>query len=325
MTLVRILRNYPYPDLLRQTPGGNGYWDDIHFVLDELGSCDYAIILNGVNEPATLECSPRQVWALMQEPPTEFKKKVHEGNSAYFRVFTQDNDLKGLRYVLSQPALPWHVNKSYDELSNQGIPEKHRNLSWVTSNQTNLNGHKRRMKFLNLLQDKVDFDLYGRGFNYVQDKWDGIASYKYSLAIENFQNDYYWSEKIADCFLSWTMPIYFGCTKITDYFPAEAIIQLDNIDSPDVVKEIQEISRSDHWEKNVEAIEYARNLVLNQYQLFPFLAEKICNWENSNKTSEAIVEQVIIPALPKPKQSLTIRIKRYLKDRLPKLVNSQKR
>ncbi len=325
MTLVRILRNYPYPDLLRQTPAGNGYWEDIHFVVDEKGSCDYAIILNGVNDPASIQCPPQQVWALMQEPPTEFKKKVHKGYPVYYRIFTQDTDLRSERYVLSHPALPWHVNKSYDELSTCGIPEKHRNLSWVTSNQTNLNGHKRRMKFLNLLRDKTEFDLYGRGFNFIQDKWDGIASYKYSLAIENFQNEYYWSEKIADCFLSWTMPIYFGCTKITDYFPAEAIIQLDNIDSPDIVKKIQEISRSDRWEKSIEAIEYARNLVLQQYQLFPFLTERINNWEKSNKTSDTIVERLVIPGLPKQKTSMKIQIKRYLKAHFPKLVNSQKK
>ena len=30
------------------------------------------------------------------------------------------------------------------------------------------------------------------------------------------------SEKIADCFLAWTMPIYYGCPRIAEYFPAES-------------------------------------------------------------------------------------------------------
>jgi hypothetical protein len=66
-----------------------------------------------------------------------------------------------------------------------------------------------------------------------------VSSYKYSFAIENFHNEYYWSEKIADCFLAWTMPIYYGCEYINNFFPLEAMIRID-INDPDVVEIIKE-------------------------------------------------------------------------------------
>jgi hypothetical protein len=43
------------------------------------------------------------------------------------------------------------------------------------------------MKFLRKIQkNNLEFDLYGRGFCSIEDKWDGLAPYRYSLAIENF-------------------------------------------------------------------------------------------------------------------------------------------
>lgn len=313
MTLVRILRNYPYPDLLRQTPQGKGLWDGVQYLVDQSGPCDYAVILNGVNEKTVVHCAPEHVWALMQEPPTEYKRKLHRGNPAFHQIFTQDAGLHGERYVLSQPALPWHIDKTFDELVNCPVPEKTGNLSWVTSNLANLKGHRRRMRFLTHLQEEVAFDLYGRGFNFLKNKWDGIAPYRYSLAVENFRNEYYWSEKIADCFLAWTMPIYYGCAKITDYFPAEAIILLDEIDTPEALRIVKDASRSDRWKKSLDAIAYARELVLMKYQLFPFISGKIHESIRLGGAQPREVDDVWIPPLPAQQIPLRFRVNRYIK------------
>jgi hypothetical protein len=42
-----------------------------------------------------------------------------EGHDQYAHVFThhQASSARGNKYVCSQPAVPWHVNKSYDELA----------------------------------------------------------------------------------------------------------------------------------------------------------------------------------------------------------------
>src|SRR5687768_17715451 len=63
--------------------------------------------------------------------------------------------------------------------------------------------------------------------------------YRYSLAIENFSGPYYWTEKVIDCYLSWTMPLYFGCTNLADYFPAESFVQIDIHRSEEHTSELQ--------------------------------------------------------------------------------------
>ena len=83
-----------------------------------------------------------------------------------------------------------------------------------------------------------------------------------------------WTEKLADCFLSWTMPVYYGCTNLTKYFPPESFIQID-INSPDAaIQELKTKLTYEFWESAFDSIREARELVLNKYQLFPFLVEQ---------------------------------------------------
>lgn len=276
MLKVRIVKNWAWPDLKRQTPRCTGIWNGIQFTTDPIHTCDYLIILNcpPEGERITVRCPAENVWALMQEPPNEWLKPMHKGIPQFSKIYNLDPDLRGERYICTQPALPWHVNRNYDELISCMPPEKSRSLSWVTSNLTEWAGHRARMAFLDKIRDNVHFDLYGRGFDPIEDKWDGLAPYRYSLAVENNVNPFYWSEKIADCFLTWTMPIYYGCTRITEYFPEEALVQID-INDPDSAEKIREAVASNRWLKNRDAIAHARELVLKKYQLFPFLTEEI--------------------------------------------------
>jgi hypothetical protein len=182
--------------------------------------------------------------------------------------------LHGSRYEPSHPALPWHVGKTLDELRSIGPPEKTRSLSWVTSRLTQLPGHRARLQFLDSLQKEVDFDLFGRGFTPIADKWDGLAPYRYSIAIENHSNPLYWTEKLFDCFLSWTLPIYHGCTRIENFFPTESVVQIDP-SHPSAIERVKEVIASDLWEQRVDAIGEARNRLLERFQLFPFVSNQI--------------------------------------------------
>ena len=74
------------------------------------------------------------------------------------------------------------------------------------------------MDFLDSINELPFVELYGRGIKPIDDKWDVISTSKYAIAYENFQNDYYWTEKIMDCYLSFAMPLYYGCNSIENFF-----------------------------------------------------------------------------------------------------------
>ena len=292
---VSILKNWDWPDLIRQTPGNSGQWGEIHFAEGYCEGTDYVIVLNGVSERTRVKCSPEKIWAIMQEPPVGQSALWHHGNNAFARIYTTDPNLKGGRFIVSQAALPWHVNKTYDELKSAAPPAKPRKLSWITSNADALAGHRDRMKFLAFLRKKLDFDLFGRGFDLIDDKWNALAPYRYSLAVENFSNPFYWTEKIADCFLAWTMPIYYGCTNIEKFFPPESLIRI-NINDPDAHEFIRDVIETDQWMKNREAIAYARELVLDKYNLIPFIAHEIANQQKQCNHVNSPV-QITIPSI----------------------------
>jgi len=299
MTLVRILKDFTDLDLFRQTPGCSGVWEEIRFTEQSTATCDYVLVLNKPIADATVRCPPEHVWAVMQEPPNEVFGWMHPGDPSYTRVYTSDTRLKaGSRHIHSQPALAWHIEKDYDFLTGCSIPEKTGSLSWVTSNKSTFRGHRARMRFLQALQNQVAFDLYGTGFRFIKDKWDALAPYRYSLAIENFSNAYYWSEKLADCFLAWSMPIYYGCTRITDYFPAESMLVID-IHDHHYVDQIREAIQSEAWERNLEAIACARQLVLDKYQLFPFITQKIRTHEAESQVHPHQMNDTFIPSIPR--------------------------
>jgi hypothetical protein len=53
---------------------------------------------------------------------------------------------------------------------------------------------------------------------------------QFHIAIENTSIKDYFTEKILDCFKTKTVPIYFGCTNIGDYFNTSGILIARNLD-----------------------------------------------------------------------------------------------
>jgi hypothetical protein len=310
-TTVGLLANFEMPTIRHLTPGGTGWWDDVRFVTNPTEPCDYIIVRNRPSVRSEVICPPEHVWAIMQEPPNEVWRHWHNSFPVVKRVYTQDESKQGSRFRHSHPALPWHVGRSYDDLKSGPPPEKTKDLSWITSNRRDTIGHQHRMKFLERLQQKLDFDLYGRGFMPIEDKWDGIAPYRYSIAVENFSNPYYWTEKLADCYLAWAMPIYYGCTRIHTYFPPESMVLID-INDPDAAQRVQEAVHSDLRERNLDAIAEARRRILDEYQLLPFLVKEIRAHERTPHSQPDIPRRLVIPARTPLKDAIQWRLRNLL-------------
>ncbi|MFT3782542.1 MAG: glycosyltransferase family 10 [Nibricoccus sp.] len=275
MTLVRIVKPWQKPDLLRQTPGGSGVWDNVHFTLDAVARCDWLVVLNHVPSEITVEVPPENVLCFVQEPPLSVFRWMLKGFPYYGRIYTQDRRIDAANIHHSHGSLPWHLERSYDELKAMVAPKKTRDLSWITSSLAFHDGHRHRLAFLKQLRASgVPFDLFGRGFQPLADKWDGIAPYRYTIAVENHSCPDYWTEKIADCFLAWSMPIYFGATNLSEYFPEDSYVWID-INDPNAPKRVAKIVRSDLAERNRDAIAEARRRVLDEHNLFPRIAQMV--------------------------------------------------
>lgn len=118
-----------------------------------------------------------------------------------------------------------------------GIYEKTKNLSIIASNKRDTTGHILRHDIINLINSKnVDIDLFGGltscgvGYKPIDDKSESLTPYRFSIVVENDKSPHYFSEKIIDCLLCGTIPIYWGADKISEYFNTNGFFIIDSID-----------------------------------------------------------------------------------------------
>jgi len=58
-------------------------------------------------------------------------------------------------------------------------------------------------------------------------KYELFRTYQYSIAIENSKQENYFTEKLIDCFVTKTIPIYWGCPNIAEFFRTDGMILLE--------------------------------------------------------------------------------------------------
>ena len=278
--VVAVLHNWSDFELsLRHlTPTGDGVWGDVSFVpYWAVKKADFVLVLNSIaTRWKLLRLAPERLWFASSEAPNDVHAAWNEGQGDRATVVTTARKtalcLTGRSYIQSPPVTPtWWVHKSYQELSRIAHVPKTHDLSWVTSNFNILEGHRTRLRFLNQLKSEINFDLFGRGFSPVADKWDALAPYRYSIAFENTIAPHYFTEKLMDCFVSHTMPIYFGAPNIADYFPEKSMVVIDPSD-PDVFNKIKDVVASNLWLDRMPYILEAKKLVLNKYNMYARLA-----------------------------------------------------
>ena len=124
----------------------------------------------------------------------------------------------------------------------------------IASNKAMCEGHRLRLEWVERLisSEAGDYiDLYGRGFNEIADKEEGLCDYMFSVAIENGQYETYFTEKLLDCFATGTIPVYLGAPDIGEHFNKDGIIDLT--DEFDVSEEIY-YSKMDAMKDNLERV-----------------------------------------------------------------------
>ena len=136
-------------------------------------------------------------------------------------IFSCDKEL-----CAKYPKISYSVINAVPWVQDRKVHDKTKLVSMIASNKRMCEGHARRLQFVDKFRDKLDF--YGRGFNEISCKEDGLRDYMFSVGIENAVYDTYFTEKLTDCFACGTIPIFYGCKGVTEYFNEDGIIFLDD-------------------------------------------------------------------------------------------------
>jgi hypothetical protein len=143
------------------------------------------------------------------------------------------------------------------------IYEKSKMISMIASNKQMCEGHRLRLEWVERLWGQVD--LYGRGFNEISNKEEGLCDYMFSVAIENGQYETYFTEKLLDCFATGTIPVYLGAPDIGKYFNKDGIIDLsEEFDVSDEIYYNKMNAIKENLEKAKE-MEVLEDFIFTQY------------------------------------------------------------
>ncbi len=112
-----------------------------------------------------------------------------------------------------------------------GVHDKHELVSCIVSKKNMTTGHKFRLEAIEHIIHNNKIDTYGKNFpgRQLKNKFDGLGKYAFSIAMENTQQDYYFSEKLIDCLVTGTVPIYYGCPGIGKFFNTDGFLTFNNI------------------------------------------------------------------------------------------------
>ena len=154
------------------------------------------------------------------------------------------------------------------------------------------------MNFANkILKNHIDLiDIYGNGYNPIDDKLEVLSKYKYVLAIENGLCMDYWTEKLADSYLAGCHPIYYGCPNISDYFEQDSMTKVNIRDYNGTINTIKDIIERDVFSTSREAVLTARNQVLDEYNMFNLIANEVSKIDSYNY----LIEKMSLPEIIYP-------------------------
>jgi hypothetical protein len=121
---------------------------------------------------------------------------------------------------------PWVEGKNVDFTA-----VKTHSCSIISSGKTDLVGHKLRHEVIAWLRRQdYDVDVLGQGYKPFEHKQEGLLPYTYSVIIENVQEPDYFTEKLLDCFICGTIPVYWGAPNINHYFDVDGMVICNDLE-----------------------------------------------------------------------------------------------
>lgn len=274
---------------------GRWTWSNVDFFLNEQkGNFDYWIVLDEIESELSLAVPAGNTWLVTMEERCVNPSYAEGYLEQFDQVVTSRHDIQH-RSILETYFFPkWHIQKSLPFLEGF-IFEKQKNLSAIISDKVEFGEQKKRYALINRLKGhfKEGLDWFCRGENPIDDKWDGLSQYKYSIAIENGSYPGYFTEKLLDNLLAGCVTFYWGAPDIHRYFPKELVIPIPIDDFEQAISIIESHFKAGHYEAVCENFTDVRRTILYEYQFYPWLVKLMAHSDGLTKKSKKLQPQSV--------------------------------
>ena len=259
----------------KSTPNNDGVWEDLIGV-EDVYAADWVVAVEDVDPQIDLsKINQHNIILCGREPPWIKNTNWDRHATSYKFKHSLENS-----YLFGISSFPL----SYRELEELRWRPRQKKICTITSNKRLCEGHFHRLRFIKAFCSKYPgiLDVYGVGmvneglgsdykgvstFGDAQ-KLEWLSQYEYCLSIENGQLNGYFTEKLTDALMAYTMPIYWGAPDAPTYFAAESFYDLD-ITSPDASERLLEIISSAPTAQAISHINDSRTKILTKYNWWP--------------------------------------------------------
>lgn len=304
--LVRLIYPEDLKDGFKQIPGFQGgdtaKIGNITFTTKPVEEADLAVVIN--YSPKNIKMKAKELWFFHQKPGNyrlfgHLQKAYPYADRVFGSWYRQKNErYEGAlrRLIRTQSSVLWSCNgendKGYDYYKNLQSIEKPVTLTAITSikgKKRDSYGKKHKLEFLHdlkwrLKKEGIDLKIKSK----VKQADEVLIPSKYTICLEDSFEPHYFSEKLTDAFLCNSMPIYFGAPNIFEYFPKSSLVLLEDLDVENATGIIKYTISNNLYEKHKNSMATAKNMVLNRYNLFMTIVEKIAEYDLSNKPVKEI-------------------------------------
>jgi len=283
-----------------QSPLQSASWGNCQFLLNlDERDYDWLVVIDDISkklksDPEILPCPQQNTILVTTEPATI--TRYGRGFASQFGTVLTSQDAKVLPHpnrVHSHTGNIWFHGKSYDDLKSELSVHKTSSISTVCSTKQQAHTmHSLRYDFTQRLKAELpELEIFGHGVRYVENKHEALDPYRFHLAIENHVDTHHWTEKLADPFLAYCVPIYSGCPNASEYFSQESFVQIDIEDPVSAIATIRKVvSTEGEYEHRLEAVKESRDKVMHEYNLLYILDQIIsASQPEANAKREGII------------------------------------
>lgn len=199
--------------------------------------------INCFSDTYVKECKePGKNFALLLEPRSmigEAYNYVSEHPDFFAYIFTHDSQLL---------KLPQARYLNWGDVWLTTDSEKTKNISFVTSPKNWCPLHLARLELFERFKNDPRVDTFYGDWNNPSipniKPEDYLERYKFSIIIENDIDDFWFTEKVLNCFSTKTVPIYVGAKKLYQVFNPDGFIQVDDWHEIPKVIDMLEVDRA---------------------------------------------------------------------------------
>ncbi len=253
----------------------NGYWYNQVYNVDE---ADIVMFTDfKITERENLPETKAKKYALMIEP------RMFEGIDSQYAYIEQNWQKFDIIYTHDSILLNKCPNAKllyWGRVWSWSDKQKTKNISTISSNKNWCPLHQKRLDIVRKAAAEGLMDCYGT-FDGGKEVTTAQAheDYMFAFVMENYIDDYWFTEKLLNCFSNKVVPFYYGARKISHFFNTGGMIILDKPE--DIFTALKDFDFKKEYEKRIDAISqnYERVKFFNEfwqmlYNIYKFDFEK---------------------------------------------------